>query len=70
MLTWWRFKDSFSLEIVDFKDRKKAEEKFYEEVNLWTWDWDDCQVQEFEGELFLLDENGVELMSMTKEYAV
>ena len=68
MLTWWRFKDSFSLEVVDFVDRKKAEEKFYEEARLWMGDHDDCQVQEFEGELFLLDEEGVDLMTMTREF--
>jgi hypothetical protein len=70
MLTWWRFKDSLSLEVVDFEDRKKAEDKFYEEATIWMGDYDDCQVQEFEGELFLLDEEGVEIMTMTKEYRV
>jgi hypothetical protein len=70
MLTWWRFKDSLSLEVVDFENRKKAEDKFYEEATIWMGDHDDCQVQEFEGELFLLDEEGVEIMTMTKEYRV
>jgi len=70
MLTWWRFKDSLSLEVVDFENRKKAEDKFYEEATIWMGDHDDCQVQEFEGELFLLDEEGVDIMTMTKEYRV
>lgn len=70
MLTWWRFKDYTSPEVVDFKDRKKAEEKFYKEANLWMGDWDDCQVEDSDDGLFLLDQEGVELMTMTKEYAV
>ena len=47
MLTWWRFKNSMVFEVVDFEDRKRAEEKFYEEVNYHLWGYyPDCPIEE------------------------
>ena len=83
MLTWWRFKNSVIFEVVDFDDRKRAEEKFYKEVNYHIWGcYPDrpiegpcylmgpgsaVYVEEYDGGLFLIAGGGIELMSMTKE---